>query len=313
MASPQVEDGHLDIANELVEALARGCPGNGEGQVLWAIIRKTYGWHKKEDSISFSQIVELTGLSRRMVIYAIQNLEAQQIITVKRKRVARTKNAANIISLQKNYEKWMVQEKSIQYKNTIEKRKLAYKKSKEYDSESVVQEIEPVVQENDLKNRNHLNKGETLVVQENDTNFSSARKPTLVVQETGNDLPFLAPTKETFTKTNTKTKSRAPAPAYMGEFEKFWKEYPRKVGKRAAQKAWKKNGMPGIDKILEAIVQQRASPQWNTEGGRFIPNPATWLNQGRWDDEPLKGGPSSKTDYDVEIDAFKRKYGVVDE
>jgi len=158
-----------------------------------------------------------------------------------------------------------------------------------------------------------LNKGETLVVQENDTNFSSARKPTLVVQETGNDLPFLAPTKETFTKTNTKTKSRAPAPAYMGEFEKFWKEYPRKVGKRAAQKAWKKNGMPGIDKILEAIVQQRASPQWNTEGGRFIPNPATWLNQGRWDDEPLKGGPSSKTDYDVEIDAFKRKYGVVDE
>ena len=74
----------------------------------------------------------------------------------------------------------------------------------------------------------------------------------------------------------------------VSDFEKFWSEYPKKVGKLDAQKAWKKNSSPGIDKILEAISQQRASPQWTKDGGKFIPNPATWINGGRWDDQPQK-------------------------
>lgn len=68
-------------------------------------------------------------------------------------------------------------------------------------------------------------------------------------------------------------------------FEEFWKSYPRKVGKKAAQTAWKKAALPPIEKVLSAVSKQKQSPQWRKEGGRYIPNPATWLNQGRWDDE----------------------------
>ena len=37
--------------------------------------------------------------------------------------------------------------------------------------------------------------------------------------------------------------------------------------------------------MLEAIEKHKASSQWQKDGGQFIPHPATWLNQERWEDE----------------------------
>lgn len=72
-------------------------------------------------------------------------------------------------------------------------------------------------------------------------------------------------------------------------FDQFWKLYPKKVGKKAAQKAWHLARVNGqLSQILTAIELQKKSAQWNEESGRFIPNPATWINQGRWMDEPVK-------------------------
>ena len=74
-----------------------------------------------------------------------------------------------------------------------------------------------------------------------------------------------------------------------GEFEQFWTAYPKKVGKQAAQKAFRNaQNRPRIDDLLKAIDRARLSEQWRKDGGQFIPNPATWLNQGRWDDEPVQ-------------------------
>jgi hypothetical protein len=47
-----------------------------------------------------------------------------------------------------------------------------------------------------------------------------------------------------------------------------------------------------FERIMTALDAQCAWPQWTREGGRFIPHPSTWLNQGRWDDEP---DPESRT------------------
>ena len=72
-----------------------------------------------------------------------------------------------------------------------------------------------------------------------------------------------------------------------GEFDLFWAQYPKKVGKQAAQKAFRNaQNRPRIDDLLKAIDRARLSEQWRKDGGQFIPNPATWLNQGRWDDQP---------------------------
>ena len=70
-------------------------------------------------------------------------------------------------------------------------------------------------------------------------------------------------------------------------FAEFWAAYPRKVGKAAAHKAWRRI-KPAADHhtiILDAIKEAKKCGQWQADNGRYIPNPATWLNQGRWDDE----------------------------
>lgn len=81
--------------------------------------------------------------------------------------------------------------------------------------------------------------------------------------------------------------SEAKADAQERRFSEFWTQYPKKVGKKAALTSWKriKPDAALFERIMQAIAKAKASEQWNREGGRFIPNPTTWLNQGRWDDE----------------------------
>lgn len=71
----------------------------------------------------------------------------------------------------------------------------------------------------------------------------------------------------------------------LEEFEVFWKAYPRKVSKGHALRAWAKNGRPELPVVLAAVEAQKRSEQWQKEGGKFIPHPATWLNGRRWEDE----------------------------
>jgi len=68
-------------------------------------------------------------------------------------------------------------------------------------------------------------------------------------------------------------------------FDTFWAAYPRKVGKEAARKAFSKLQNVDLKTLLQAIETQKQSAQWRRENGRYIPNPATWLNEGRWEDE----------------------------
>lgn len=76
-------------------------------------------------------------------------------------------------------------------------------------------------------------------------------------------------------------------------FEEFWAAYPRKQGKGAARKAWRKirPGAPLHGRIMAAVKDNAArNPQWLRDGGQFVPNPATWLNQERWEDGPPESG-----------------------
>lgn len=74
-------------------------------------------------------------------------------------------------------------------------------------------------------------------------------------------------------------------------FAEFWAAYPRKVGRLAAEKAWKLR-KPPLGKVLANIAWQRRSEAWTKESGKYIPMPATYLNQGRWDDEPMTRAPA---------------------
>jgi hypothetical protein len=68
-------------------------------------------------------------------------------------------------------------------------------------------------------------------------------------------------------------------------FDEFWSAYPKKVGKKAAVKAWAKaTDKPGVQEVIGKINELKSTKEWQKDGGQFIPHPATWLNEGRWDD-----------------------------
>jgi len=72
---------------------------------------------------------------------------------------------------------------------------------------------------------------------------------------------------------------------YTTNFLKFWGEYPKKQGKGAAFKSYQKikDPKPTLTGILKSVAEHKKIKQWQDKD--FIPYPATWLNQRRWEDE----------------------------
>jgi hypothetical protein len=69
------------------------------------------------------------------------------------------------------------------------------------------------------------------------------------------------------------------------EFELFWKQYPIKVGKAAAKKAWLKAiKVESPDVIIQGAVRYAQDPNRHPS---FTAHASTWLNAERWGDQPL--------------------------
>ena len=94
------------------------------------------------------------------------------------------------------------------------------------------------------------------------------------------------------------------------DFDAFWNAYPRKMGKIAAHKEWDKiapdDSLCGV--IFAALNAQIASPGWNREYGRYIPYPARWLAERRWEDVPAEvAGNKSSFDTNEFFEAALRR------
>ena len=73
----------------------------------------------------------------------------------------------------------------------------------------------------------------------------------------------------------------------MSRFPEFWVLYPagpRKVNKRGCEAKWKARHLDAIaDVIIYGLRAWINSEQWQERNGVFVPLPATWLNQDRWE------------------------------
>ena len=68
-------------------------------------------------------------------------------------------------------------------------------------------------------------------------------------------------------------------------FDEWWQIYPHRIGKLAAEKSFERIRKAGnvsfqtlVDGVRNYVRDKPPTRPWC--------NPATWLNQGRWDDEP---------------------------
>lgn len=71
------------------------------------------------------------------------------------------------------------------------------------------------------------------------------------------------------------------------KFNKFWKEYPKKVSKENARKWFIKNKPDDelFNKMIKSLERFKELDDWKKQNGKYIPYPSTWLNQKRWEDE----------------------------
>ena len=116
---------------------------------------------------------------------------------------------------------------------------------------------------------------------------------TLVIRRLGpsEKTPSLEAEADTEAEKNPPTpRKRGSAKSSHPAFRDFWAAYPRKVGRGAAEKAFAAAIAKGASVADIAAGLNRQS--WPVEP-RFVPHPATWLNQARWQDDPAAAAPPS--------------------
>jgi len=96
-----------------------------------------------------------------------------------------------------------------------------------------------------------------------------------------------APDTDTDTDTEQIKKHTKKKPPSVDGFDLFWNEYPRKVGRGLAVKAWSKaiaKTLPST--IMDGLSQWKRSKDFPSEE-KYIPHATTWLNAERWLDQIL--------------------------
>lgn len=106
---------------------------------------------------------------------------------------------------------------------------------------------------------------------------------------------------EVINKSNKITPYSPPQGDAGGElFDRFWALYPKKRNKPAALRAWRRlNPTAALCMTMSrALKRQMSSEEWQKDGGRYVPYPASWLNGARWEDSqdetPLRGGDAPR-------------------
>ncbi len=106
MANPQKENGYTPISNELLDAIYGHKFTAPQMAIIFFILRKTYGYNKKEDGISISQFEQNIPYSRSSII---RNLVALQlVVVVLLVKKGNSKTSSNVYRINKNYNQWQL-------------------------------------------------------------------------------------------------------------------------------------------------------------------------------------------------------------
>lgn len=98
MEGIQLENGHTRIANELLEAMLVVSIPARHKDIWWFVVRKTYGFGKKQDYISLTQFEKGTRIDRSGVCKILKDLVAWKLLVKK----------ASIYAINKQYSDWVV-------------------------------------------------------------------------------------------------------------------------------------------------------------------------------------------------------------
>jgi phage replication O-like protein O len=102
-ASPQTENGFTRVANELLEAILRYHCSGGEMGIIFALIRLTYGFQRKNCEVTLSKLADITERHKNKVAVDVRRLIQKKIII---ELSPATFSRGRIIALNKDYTMW---------------------------------------------------------------------------------------------------------------------------------------------------------------------------------------------------------------
>jgi len=103
MASPQLENGHTRISNELLEAIVFRINNATWLKITLYLCRITYGFQRKEVETNYQAIATKTGFIKDTIRHAIMEMSDHKIVQF---RVVSQERF--LISITKDYELWKV-------------------------------------------------------------------------------------------------------------------------------------------------------------------------------------------------------------
>ncbi len=103
VASPQLENGYTPIANELLEAVYSADLNATQLKIVLFIMRYTYGFSRKQHTLSVSFIANGTGISRRYITSELQKLIDANIVKIIETQVG---TRARTLQINKHYKEW---------------------------------------------------------------------------------------------------------------------------------------------------------------------------------------------------------------
>ncbi len=125
-----------------------------------------------------------------------------------------------------------------------------------------------------------------------------------VAEEESSPVTPVAEQTDNKDKNKDKSKCKCKNNSYTPDFARFWAAYPRKEGRAEAERVFRSVSV-GIEVLLSALETQKRLPQWQLEGGRYIPLPAKWLQGRRWEDKLYAPSPPQKLG-ELELQAIRR-------
>ena len=274
--SPQLENGFTRIANELLDAMIAARLSARQWSVVMAVVRKTYGFNKKEDDIGLGQLASMTGIDKAHLSRAVRELADLNIIT----RSAGTHG--HKLGINKNFDEW----------GLLKEQPVA-------ESAASCQNSNPPVAER-----------ATPPVAESATTKDNSSKDNY--QKT-KDIPS-PPAPEESKARVTKPKSKVAMTAELQDrFDRFYGAYPRKTGRKEAGAVFARL-QPDETQLTEMLAAlEREKVAGKHADRQYIKHPATWLNKGCWEDEiQTEYTPQQRAVIDAYNDALGAALGFMD-
>ena len=215
---PDFPNGFTRIDNEIFDTLLSFPFTKRQFKIAMAVARKTYGWNKKSDNVSLSQLSNVTGIDPAHCSKAVNELSKMHVL------LKRQGKYSHELEINGNYDQW----EKLPKQQRVAKTAL----------------------------REGQN-GNVAIAKTANTKDNPKRQLQKTVSQTEFDLLL---------------------------FNRFWNMYPRKVKKKKSLEIWKRQKLDRLADQIIADVKKRSAVDQRWING-YIPDPTTYMNGERWNDE----------------------------